>query len=204
MFVCPPARPRHGALLRSLVALGLPALSCGGGDSGAFSDRRGIYMLTALTNNEAGCDAPGPSILAAEPEKFLAGVTISFFGSTMLTLHPCADVADCRTVAADARANNVIPLGSGYVLDGTRGDTLVGSAVVAGGAGATCDGRLTEHVLTQSTDRSITIESRTTLTGPFAQDSDGFCTTEDAKQAAAGKPCTSLRILNAAFVETIE
>lgn len=176
----------------------------GGGGPQGFAPFEGIYEITAHTENTAGCDVEGPSVLGNNAP-MLASVQISFFVA-VLTLHPCDNLADCQSVAADAKANNVFPFGDGFVFDSvtSSGSVANGTMTFTGSAsGGGCTGSVTKHTLTRAEDGSIHIESRTTPSGPFAEDSEGFCTTDDAAAAAEGQACTELMVLDAIPVDTI-
>lgn len=173
----------------------------GGGGSGGgmgFAPFEGIYQITSYTQNTAGCDVEGASVLA-DHAPMLASVQIRFL-IAMLTLHPCEDLADCQAVTADVRANNVFPIDGFTFSSVTRsGDGAGGTTTFVGTGSSTteCTGSVTEHTLTRGTDGSIHIESRATSMFTYPEESGGFCTTDDAKKAAAGLPCSEFTVLHA-------
>jgi len=188
-----------------VIAMTLAACGDGGSGGGGFGPFEGIYEITAHTENTAGCDVEGPSVLGNNAP-MLASVQIEFFVAA-LTLHPCDDLADCQAVAADAKANNVFTFGDGFTFDSVTsgGSVANGTMVFAGGASGSsgCMGTVTKHTLTRAEDGSIRIESRTTPSGPYPEDAEGFCTTDGARAAAEGQACTELVAIDANLIDSI-
>ncbi len=200
---------RAGLGLACVVAVGCVGGDGGGGGGGAggggnLSQFEGIYTITSYTENTTGCDAPGESILD-EQDPMLANVAISFFFQPVLTTHTCVDLDDCRAVAADAEANNVVPFFGGFIFESASGTVANGKTITAGTDFETdqCQGSVVEHTLTLAEDGSFTLESRTTESATFAPDSEGFCNTEDAEAAANGQPCTEVVTIQATFTEAL-
>jgi hypothetical protein len=185
-----------------LAALAALACACGGDDdSGSASSTGlgGIYEMTAWTHNETGCASEGPSILDTQSDKFLMVRGNRIFGVFVIEIVPCASLTDCRAEAMDS-ALNLTALG---LLDsGSDSAGWTGGRIFAGGS-STCSGEVTETALRAEGAMAITIEAWTTKTGEFPLDSEGFCSTDDAKQAAQGKPCSELQVLRATLVESL-
>jgi len=170
------------ALLAALVGCG-----------GLSSELEGIYDIGTWTQNPDACDAEGASILEQQPETSFYVRVETFFGQKFLNAALCSDLADCQAQAGD----NTINL-NGWAFDG--GDDAngwTGATVFAGGSGDQCTGQVTDHVMTSSGPDTVRIESRTRETLPFPVDSDGFCSTDKAREAADGQPCTTLEVVTA-------
>lgn len=155
----------------------------------------GIYEITAWTDNPASCDSEGPSVIENQFETWFYLRVDDLFGHEFLNAPNCADLAECETAAAD----DTITFGSGWLFEtgsdskGWRGTTSSASV----GLGEQCTGGVTEHLLTSAGDGIVRIESRERMAQPFAPDSEGFCDTDAAAEAAEGQPCIRLEVVTA-------
>lgn len=188
-----------------LLACVVVLAACGGDDGGGgggdgTTALEGIYTITAWTRNETGCAGEGPSVLATESSEFLLVRNSSFFGQQFIELIPCTTLAQCRIDAAD----DVVQVSQfGSVSEGSDSAGWTGGRVTAGGSGGTCSGTVTNTTLTSPAAMTIRIDAETRPTGDFPTDADGFCTTDDAQEAAATQPCDGLDVLQATFTEAL-
>lgn len=201
---------RCGSLILISILGGTTSMGCSGGDDaragvGDASAFEGIYQLSAASNNLAGCAAPGASTLSQLKEQFFVITSSEVFGQKIAILNSCSSVANCQA-KRDAQQNN-----EAYSIEYTftfsssdNARTLNGFEATTGySQGTMCIERTyAEHVLTLAANRSVHLESRTTNLADLPQ-KDGFCWVEPAKskQEAAGKPCRSLEVLDASFVQ---
>lgn len=174
--------------MRRLLALCLLA-GCGG----EFSELPGIYQVTAATDNPAGCDVEGPSVLDSTTP-FLFGRVEEFFGTEFLGFNECADLAACRLAA---QTDDVL-LSNYSFTEGSDADGWTSTSTFSFGSGGTCGGAVVTGRLTK-TAMGIRIESRTQDVEFQAAE----CTTDGAEAAAEGTPCDQLATVDATFVEAL-
>jgi hypothetical protein len=195
--------------------LAVAALGCGGthddaGSSGSIPDTpsyalspelvaefEGTYRLDSLTDNAAGCDVDGPSVLTTttEPKFVLLGTPDE---PPYLVLESCADDVACALNAGEIRDPNATYYSGQYVhvFSSHLGERLeegaVGPGTVSGGQ---CVGREWYATELTQTGESVRAETRTTLLpeGP----ADKYCTTGgfDWDEEAKTLPCSELRVL---------
>jgi hypothetical protein len=178
-------------LLLSLLIVG-----CGGGSS--LTELEGIYTITTWTDNTASCDAEGPSVLDQMTDTALFVKIENFLGQKFVNAVRCIDLVDCQAKAAE----DTIFL-DGYAFEkGSDEDGWTGSTIFASGID-TCQGSVTDHVMTAPADGALHFESKTRNSLPFDKDSEGFCNTDDAKAAAEGQPCVELEVITATFADDL-
>ena len=90
-------------LAKAVLTVALFATGCGGSSS-AFE---GIYTVSTWTENDAGCDAEGPSVLANQNQTDFYIKLEKFFGESFLNVKFCDDVADCQTLSGDDDTINI-------------------------------------------------------------------------------------------------
>ena len=181
-------------MMKRLALVLLAAAGCGG----SFTELEGVYNIDTWTRNDASCDAEGGSILEDQTDHSIFVQQQEFLGQEFLAGVLCTDVADCQ----DKAAEDTLFLGAFNFDKGSDSDGWTGGIVFAGGGGADCSGGVTDIVMTSSGD-SIRIESRTRQSVPFPPGPDGFCDSEDAKDAAEGQPCTELEVVTATFADDL-
>jgi hypothetical protein len=175
-------------------AIVVAALAGGAGCGGLSTDLEGIYMITAWTENTAGCEAEGPSVLAGQSDAMFYVRAESFFGTDFVNVVLCADPQDCTTLASGETI-----LFDGWAFDeGGDGDGWRGAeALVSTNGGNECSGSVSDDTMRSPVDGTVRIESRVRNTRTFAPDADGFCLSEDAIAAAAGEPCARFEVVTA-------
>jgi len=181
-----------------LVAATTILLGCG--DDG--SKLLGVYSLDTWTENDASCDAEGPSVLESSGSTHFFVKEVSFFGTTFLNAALCPDLADCQQRAAES---DTIELGdSSYGFDsGSDSAGWTGGGTIAGGSGDSCSGEVFDYVLTDEGEGMVRIRVETREVSGFPTDSDGFCDTDAAREAAAEQPCDRLEVLTGTLLEMI-
>lgn len=187
---------------RMWICAGLAA--CGGGsaieDAGARYE--GIYSVTEYTLNEQACTEGGTSQL--DTERFAFVSLNSFAGIDYVALNSCAGVDDCRTKLAELRSDGFTLSDFDFIADQVDGKDLIGAGVSTGfGGNATCTmAEVTASRWTLSLP-DLRIEKRITIADDYPQDSEGFCTTELAKEAAKGNECSQFELVTATFLEKL-
>jgi hypothetical protein len=185
-------RTMGGLVLAALTGCG------GGGDDGTALE--GIYVIAEWTRNDAGCAQMGPSILP-QPEMALYIKHENFLGTKFVNGVRCVDVAECEEQAADDETIYI----DAYAFD--EGDDDAGWSgynfsddIIDDGD---CVGELHEYLLRGTPGTSITIETYTYPVGGFPEDADGWCDTDEARDAAEGLPCTSNEVVGADFASEL-
>jgi hypothetical protein len=194
--------------MTKLAVLSLALMACGGGgDSSDFdaaaASMEGIYQVQSYTRNDNACSPGGESILGTDG--FAIAYKQQFLGTTLLSLISCESPQDCRDkLAAEQR-------GEGFQIDflfsvqfvGNDGE-LLGSGTSTGfGDGSVCtNAELSDTVLTL-TGSELRLEQAITIADDFPVDSNGFCTTVAASEAAEGKACSEMEVLTATFFEPL-
>jgi hypothetical protein len=194
----------------SILGATLTIAGCGGSDAaeGGLTDAsafEGIYQLTAASENNADCAAPGASKLSLLREQFFVITGSEVFGQKIAVLNSCSSVADCQAKREKQRSNQPYLVEYTFTLSGsTNATTLNGfNAGTGRGEGTQCIERTyADHVLTVAADHSVHLESRTKKLSDKPQE-DGFCIVEPAKskQEAASKPCSSLEVIAGSFLQ---
>ena len=157
----------------------------------------GTYSLDTLDENSTSCDADGPSILAAEPDRDFVITSVTSGTVNMLALGQCSGLADCLDALDVIRTRDVVEGDySGYFTQEHDENSLYDSGFGVGTfAGGVCTGRtLYTNTLTRSGD-SLRVERRT-IPLPDAALDEGTCTSHPSpswENEAAGRPCTDLR-----------
>jgi hypothetical protein len=193
--------------MKHTFLVGLALAACGGGSGGgagsfgvAADEAAGIYRIDDLTRNEDACGPGGVSIV--QQDMFVVAVRQQGGGLDLLNLFSCASPQDCRDKAADR---------DGFSLDFSftvqflgDGGALTGAGASTGfGDGQSCTaGESFETVLTL-TDDQLRLEKRITVANDYPADSEGFCTTDLARAAAAGNSCSIMEVLTATLVEEL-
>lgn len=183
----------HHWLTMMAIAIALHG-SVGCGDDG--SALQGIYAIDTWTDNAAGCDAEGESILDTQSDTALYLKEENFLGAKFLSGVLCADVAACAEMAAD---DETIHLGRYSFEDGSDADGWRAGYCSAFCDAGTCDGDYVENVLTSRAEGEIRLETRSTPVTGVADDGDGFCDDAAARAAAEGEACGSLEVIAATF-----
>jgi hypothetical protein len=191
--------------------------NCGGGGGGgaaagtpgadgqdtspALADLQGIYAIDDVTRNPSGCASCGPSVKATETALwFFAKVIVPAAGVEQLALAGCTDVASCESKAGITRDPSLTGGPWGYSVSGvgpaSGGDTLFVLPAAAG----MCAGEFIEHAtLTSVAAGMLRIEVRTVAVPTYPARGGTTCDLADARAAAAGRPCLSLKVITGTY-----
>jgi hypothetical protein len=199
---------RAAQVLCSLSLLVVP-LACGGDDeepeeTGLTTDLRGIYTINTWTENQAGCDAEGASVLDMMSNKKLAIKLTEFFGVDLLIAAPCADPTDC---AEKAEAGLFGGLFGGAALfdkgsDAAGWDGNGSSHIINNGV---CEGTYFTQRMEVTGDKRVKVETKifdTTFPAEGAGDA-AECPLESAKKAAEAVPCKTLAVITATYEQPL-
>lgn len=199
---------RRGVKLLCSLALLTLAGACGGGEEeeegGLTSNLRGIYSIDSWTDNQAGCDAEGASVLDMMSDKKLGIKLTNFFGVGLLVAVPCADPIDCAE-SADAGFFGIFG-GAALFSEGSDAAGWFGdgsSHVVTDGV---CDGSYFTQRMEVIGDKRVKIETKTFTSSFPAEGTAGNsddCPLESAKKAAEGQPCQTLTAMTATYEQPL-
>ena len=176
----------------AMLAIALSA--CGGGIS---TDFEGIYEIETWTSNTSGCETEGMSVLASQPNQRFYVRTESYYGTDFLNVTLCTTDTACATEAGAEGFD----FENGWAFDkGSDGAGWRGAlALVTSSGGAPCTGTVSDDTMASPTDGTLRIESRIRQPRPFAPDSDGFCSSDDAIAASSGEPCIRYEAVTASL-----
>ncbi len=164
----------------------------------------GIYRLDAHTANTAACAPGGESLLGNGNDGFVVVKNEPFFGFSNLSLMSCASPSDCRAKLAALSGGEGVNIDFSFAVQEIDGDgALVGRGANTGfnEDGMCVDGSITATTVTLA-GQTLAIAQRITIADAYPQD-DGFCTTDLAKEAAAGNSCSEMIQLSGTFVESL-
>ncbi len=163
----------------------------------------GVYAVNAYSETSGSCDSSQLVSTTARSEHFFVSRK-SFFGTYYYFVAGCNDLAECETNYGKHRRNESFSLPYSYtVLDAPEEGVFQGETVFSGyNMGGTCtDGKVEAHELEFEKNKTITLTNRTTFAANHAVDSEGFCTTDGAKAATTGVPCSSMSVLRGDLVK---
>lgn len=169
--------------------------------SGLGTALQGIYQISSWTENNSGCAAEGPSILADNTNKYLWLKLQNFFVDFLAGVG-CPDLTTCRK---DAKEGFIPLFGSWIFSEGSDTAGWKGNFIQAGtiSTPGKCAGSVVDFNLSQTGQGAIQIRIETRQSDEFAANSKNECTTDDAERAAKGKPCSKLEVIRATFVEKL-
>jgi len=203
---------KYGRILLS-VGGALALVACGAGsDDGAgtgvtnASAFEGIYQLSAASENDTDCAAPGPSKLSQLHDQFFVITSSELFGQKYVMFNSCSGISDCQAKRVAQLANQAYQIEYTFTLSSSSNSTTLTGFEAGTGTprGTQCVGRTyADHVLTVAADHGVHLESRTKMLADKPQN-DGFCEVEPAKakQEAASQACRSLEVFDGSFVQT--
>lgn len=170
-----------------------------GGISGATARAfSGVYVLTHLTENSAGCDAEGRSLLGAAQDRLFVLASRIVLGNLVIVIASCSGVEDCVTKGQAIRNNDFYFTEYSYTLSSEIDPTRLAGFEVSSGFGngdGMCIGRAySDYSLTLS-EGAVRLESRTKLLADRPHQ-DGAClVTPEATSEAATLLCSELTVL---------
>jgi hypothetical protein len=182
--------------------------ACGGGSGGSGGDFAtaadavvGIYNVADLTRSEGFCAEGGVSIL--QQDTFAVAFVESAFGFELLTVLSCADPQNCRDKAAN-RNGFAIDFSYSVQFLEDNGDLTGEGASTGFEMNGTCtEGEVFDVTLTLADTGALRVEKAIVVADDYAADSEGFCTTDLAREAAVGNQCFALEVLTATFAEEL-
>lgn len=213
----PVARPllwtltmKHASPGFLLLALSLTAGACSDdGASNSFGDiaasMEGIYRIDTHTENLAACEPGGDSLISSEVHGYLAVQNRPIFGIPNLSMISCGSPADCRETLAAWDRNESFNIDFSFAVQAADGNgSLVGEGASTGfGWEGTCTEGSTFQTVAALEGEALDIVQRRTIADDYPADADGYCTTDLAKEHAAGNSCSQLEHLTATFVEDL-
>ena len=170
-----------------------------GGISGSTANAlKGVYELTHYTQSYAGCDAEGPSLLAASKDRQLVLASKIELGDRVVVVASCGTLEDCRAKARAINNNETYFTEYSFTLsieiDSTRVGGFEASSGFWDGESKCIERTYSNHSLTMSAG-ALQLRSRTKLLADRPQ-ADGTCeVTPDAASEAAALPCSEFTVL---------
>jgi hypothetical protein len=163
----------------------------------------GIYRVDTHTENLAACAPGGDDLMDPDVDGYLAVKSRSVFGYSYLPMISCASPADCRDKLAAWDRSESFNLDFSFAVEklASDGDLAGGGASTGYWMDDTCtEGSVFETVAIVEGD-VLDITLRRTIADTYPVDEDGFCTTDLAREAAAGNQCSQFEQLTATFVD---
>ena len=182
--------------MKTLCVLSLfLALACGDDQSKLV----GVYVLDTWTENPDSCASEGASILADQGQTHLVVKQFDFFGLDILSASSCESLAECE----EQLSSDALDLGGFNFEKGSDSKGWTGATVIAGGDpnGGDCSGQVRDFLMTATEAEAVEIQTEVRSVSGFPRDSDGFCDTDSAQEAAEDVPCEALEVLTASPVE---
>lgn len=193
-----------------LLALPLAALAaCSDDEPISFGDiassMEGIYRVDTHTENLDACAPGGDSLMSDGVEGYLVVQSRPIFGFPYLPMISCASPADCRDKLAAWDRNEGWVSDFSFAVEAANGegDLIGGGASTGYGMDGICTEGTTFATLATLSGDSLAITLERTVADDYPADADGFCTTDLAKDAAAGNSCSQMETLTATFVEEL-
>lgn len=191
-----------------VACLGLLGVACGGDDdddaaggtsgisAATQASYEGIYTLSRLTENEAGCDAEGPSKTVGDQQFVLVGAAA--FGVSYLELASCGETAACADVVESIRHPSIILADYSLILSiENDADHIAGLSATNGYSenGQCVSREYDDHELTR-TGADIRVETRYTPL-PDAPSENDSCPVKplQLRDEAMNVPCGKLRVI---------
>jgi hypothetical protein len=172
----------------------------GGISSWTAQAMSGVYELTHFTENEAGCDAEGQSVLDGITDHHFLVTPAMVLADRVLMLVSCDGIEDCRQKRNAIENRQAFGVDYNFILTSEIDATHVAGFEASTGTGRVagmCTERVySDHRLTQVTGSLLRLESRSKLLADRSQ-TDGSCSVipAESKSEAAGLPCGKLRVL---------
>jgi len=196
-------------MLYPILAFCFLAVACGDDKDAASisSDLEGIYKISHATQNSESCDAEGKSIIESISEKYFIFVSYKSYGVDYLTFVSCENPEKCKEIAKTAKSGEM-GFGGEFLDNLTSGDDSKGynSKIIT--TGYNSDGICTKSGVKEG--NLIKIDASTlkwTLKFSAGKDyeaKDDTCSTEAAKEAVKGRPCSEYTVIQGTFVEKLD
>lgn len=190
----------------------LVTVACSESDDVGFdsiaTSMEGIYRIDAHTENQVACEAGGESLLVDGAETHLALIKSSLFGIPLLSMLTCADPTQCRSRVEVLLTGGIVDGDYVYVVNEVvnepSGDALAGRGASTGFSdNGTCrEGAITLSLASLDGD-ALRFSQERTVADDYPVDSEGFCTTDLAREAAEGNSCSELITLTASYLEEL-
>jgi len=179
--------------------------AAGASGADALAALEGIYTIDDVTLNTVDCSAEGPSVKATETaQRFFVEVIAFEVGPDQLAVDGCTDVASCENIAAMAR--NLSEMGAPWSYTAkalgpnSGGETLYTSPP----SGGMCAGNTIAHAtLTSVAAGTLRIEVRTVNVPTYPAQGGTTCNPFDANVAAAGAPCSRLKVITGTYEQAL-
>ena len=193
-------------LVRAVVATmtSVTGVACGDDREDSLGPQeQALYKIDSFTENRAGCEAEGASVLAEDRDHLIVFLTKDLFGQA-LHAHACGDPTACRSEMTARLSGGGWAVRFDVELRAREGETLTGRTITTGFSdGAICKGgELTTSALQRPADGKLRLEART-ITVDHPKDKEGICWTSGTESAAAGQPCGRLRVITASRLEVL-
>jgi hypothetical protein len=165
----------------------------------------GVYELTHISQNQAGCDAEGQSVFGQTQDRHFVLVSRVVLGNRVLMLVSCSGIEDCRQKRRAIESSGSYHFDYSFMLTSEIDATHVAGFEASTGYGddaGMCTERVySDHDLVLRLG-GVRLESRTKVLADQPQ-KDGACwvTPAESRTEAAGVPCSELRVLEGSKVE---
>ena len=172
---------------------GMTVFGCG---EDSVTALEGAYAIETWTENQAGCDVEGASVLETENDKFAFVRHQEFFGEDLVSAGTCPTQAECEEEAFVGDDEIRI---SGLSFDrGSDGAGWEGEFTATSWSGdSDCNGTVRSNRMTwDGMTLTIRTEERR-VSFPQSGNPDDECPTETAVQMAQSVPCESLEVITA-------
>jgi hypothetical protein len=191
--------------MKHLAVLAFALGACGGGSKfdSIAQDMEGVYQVGGFTHNDAACSPGGSSQLGTDQFAIVTEQTV--FGIKLVSAFSCSSTADCHDKKTSLDSGDLfISSEWSFGADQASGDSLVGNGADTGFAdGSLCkQGSATTTTFALSGE-ALSISQEITIADDYPVDSQGFCSTDAARAAAANHSCSQFELLTATFVESL-
>jgi len=196
---------KTSAIVFILASLITTTAACSSGEFETLANEaEGIYQVQSHTENLASCEPGGESLLDPGSDQYLVARKQEIFGTPIMYIWSCASPADCRNKLTRIDAGEFVAIDFSFTLSSVDGGSLAGLTANTGFyMNGTCtEGGTADISLSVDADGLTLVEART-IADDYSADSDGFCTTDLAQDAAAGNECSEMETLTAVFVESL-
>lgn len=167
--------------------------ACGGGAE-VETAHEGTYAIVTHTV-DTGCDGDEESVIDQFSHGLLEVHNESIFGVDFVQVDSCETAEQCAALR-DPENLGAVEISESFE-EGSDSGGFSGQAIVAGTSfEGDCVGERIEQFMDIDAELlRITLER--TAEAPFAEDDDGFCTTDNALEATEGLGCAERTVIEA-------